>query len=133
MDIKKECEDCKYEGKCACYECSRLARKDMFEAKVKEIRPENRDEYWQYNATKVGYVYNEQINKLVTARGNKVSGDVVHGKGGWERIHPPVEDDSINAKRVTEILHSKIQFYNCDGENDNVNVLREVREALAGK
>ena len=100
MDGK--CKECRYENKCACYDCCRLDRKDMFEPKIVEIRPENAGELWEYSINGYPHFIANIDNKLclMWKDGTHVkvedsNNPVIHNKNGWIRLFPPVEDDSI--------------------------------------
>lgn len=156
--MNNKCKDCNNENKCACYVCSRLERKDMFEPKVVEIRPEKAGELWIY-----GKIHTMTIDIGAGLRAIDEfeefmdRGSMIHGKNGWERLFPHVEAMKEYADRIlknmedkdierielegvlygNEIsvickeLHESIQFFNCSGEKANGMVLKRIRKVLS--
>ena len=90
-----KCKDCKYENKCACYDCSRLEREDRFEPKEVEIRPENAGELWVGKLT--GSFYHTEILNgklmLVDNEGAFDIEDYFKDPQNWTCLYRPIEED----------------------------------------
>ena len=80
---------------------------------VKEIRPKNSDEVWINNHGRCmvlgwgkgelwGY-FSDGGKCTVLDEGSLA----VHGKNGWERIHPKVEDDSVDEMKFEAVTWGK--------------------------
>lgn len=83
-----------------------LSHEEMFESydpyhEVKKIRPEKAGELWQYNNLFVWCtVIKNEVLEMVCAHGKDIEtvdkmNLTVHGKNGWKRLFPEVEDDSV--------------------------------------
>lgn len=77
----------------------------------KEIRPEKAGELWCLNErgfwyVTQGYQPNEKLG-IVHQSGTRhvpVDKNIIHSQNGWERIHPPVEDDSIEKVVIDRVI-----------------------------
>ena len=106
--MNDKCKGCKYENKCACYTCSRLERKDLFEPKEVEIVPQNAGELWEqenckyfsYLKTNIGG--NEELT-MIASCGQHYLPSMIHNKNGWTRLFPPVEED-VERIEIEEVV-----------------------------
>ena len=112
MSIKK-CNLCKHKSEKGIYNlemcimCSDnpFVIDDRFDAKVKEIRPEKAGELWQ--AGNDSFFFTVNSDKIAGDNGDTYEikdYEMIHGKHGWIRLYPPVEDDSVE----------RIEFNNVD-------------------
>ena len=72
---------------------------------VKEIRPEKAGELWQ--AGNDSFFFTVNSDKIAGDNGDTYEikdYEMIHGKHGWIRLYPPVEDDSVE----------RIEFNNVD-------------------
>lgn len=81
----------------------------------KEIRPENAGELWEHDETE-GYFhtdYSTQDAQLVMIGYKGVSRDaeITHGDH-WTRLHPPVEDDSVEKVEFKRVFFDRIKGKN---------------------
>jgi hypothetical protein len=88
-------------------------KNDLFEAKIIEIRPENDGELWEHEDDSMGMIVRcfqsspleivfsngcrKHLSETSLASGNNrtYGEDLIHGKNGWTRLYPPVEDNSV--------------------------------------
>ena len=70
---------------------------------VKEIRPEHSGELWEKREC-FYHTSGSQRSGGLTLHSDVGTVDmrnVIHGKNGWTRLHPPVEDNSVEFRKVT--------------------------------
>ncbi len=117
--MNDKCKDCKYENKCACYECFRLDRKDMFEPKTVDIIPQKAGELWEYEEERF-FTYtlggNEELHLQApygsscrVSMAKDIHGaEMIHGNG-WTRLDPKVEDENIERREFDNV--NALSFY----------------------
>jgi hypothetical protein len=71
--------------------------------KEREIRPDNEGELWEKSGALL-FTICDSVNGLrtigITGYISKVDKEIIHGKNGWKRTRPPVEDEDENVETI---------------------------------
>lgn len=103
----------------------------------KEIRPEKAGELWVNDKGGSFYTYEGNHGAILTIHvsGVAMPKDFIHGEGGWRRLYPPVEDESVERIEIKPTIklvnypgNSTYLFELPDGYVNRVNQKRLIIE-----
>ena len=88
---------------------------------VKEIRPEEVGELWKKSSDRFVYLVGKEEGRLVGIPSETIlftfdierhGKSMIHEKNGWQRLFPPVEDDSIERIEIERMTFGRIEGAN---------------------
>lgn len=104
--------------------------------KVKEIRPENAGELWRHEDGSIGIIIKQSESSplgiafdngtqkhlsdtnLASGKNKPYREYLIHNKNGWERLYPPVEDDSVETIEI-----EGVEWENCKIEGQELHAM----------
>ncbi len=107
--------------------------------RVKEIRPENAGEFWRHENGGTFYThaksYNVDSEIATTNRFGAIEDlprdDKTHNKGGWTRLYPPVEDDSVERVEIEGVYWEQHDY--CTPFSNDTNIAFGSFSSFIGK